>query len=159
MAGGVNKQEYLKLTEHVYEGLFILDSEQYSRNPEEVSSQIAKTIESFGGTVRVSRLWEERKLAYPVNGHKRGTYWLTYFRLDTAKVTELNRQFQLDGAILRFLLVKIDERLEEALVEHALAGPVKREAEPEAADKGGDVFEGNEADDADEAGEADAKEE
>ena len=85
------------MTEHIYEGLFILDSDQYARNPEEVSSQIASTIESLGGSVRVSRLWEERKLAYPINGHKRGTYWLAYFHLDTEKMKDLNRQFQISS--------------------------------------------------------------
>ena len=119
------------MTEHVYEGLFILDSDKYARNPEEVSSQIAKTIESMGGTIRVSRLWEERRLAYAINGHKRGTYWLTYFRLATDKVSDLNRQFQINGNIVRFLFQVIDPRLEETLVEHALAGPVHREIETE----------------------------
>lgn len=117
------------MTEHVYEGLFILDSEQYARNPEEVSGQIAKTIESFGGTVRVSRLWEERKLAYPIAGHKRGTYWLAYFRLDTSKMRDLTRQFEINNSILRFLLQHINEQLEETLVEHALHGPIHREPE------------------------------
>ena len=134
------------MTEHIYEGLFILDSDQYNRNPEEISGQIAKAVESFGGTVRVSRLWEERKLAYPINGHKRGTYWLAYFRLDTEKLKELNRQFQLNNSIVRFLLVSIDPRLEEALVEHALAGPAKRESEEEAAAP--DVFDGDEEEEA-----------
>ncbi|MDO4585722.1 MAG: 30S ribosomal protein S6 [Planctomycetia bacterium] len=116
--------------EHVYEGLFILDSEQYARDPEGVSGQIDKTIESLDGKVRVSRLWEERKLAYPIKNHKRGTYWLSYFRLNTSNLSDLNRQFQLNGNILRFLLLNIDPRLEEALVEHALIGPVKYESEP-----------------------------
>lgn len=113
--------------ENIYEGLFILDSERYARNPEEVSAQIAKTIESFGGKVQVSRLWEERKLAYPIKNHRRGTYWLTYFRLLSDKVVELNRQFQLNSNILRFLLIRIDPALEETLIQHALAGPMKRE--------------------------------
>lgn len=116
--------------ENVYEGLFILDPEAYARSPEEVSGQIAKTIESFGGTVRVSRLWEERKLAYDIKGRRRGTYWLTYFRLDTAQVAELNNQFQINNSILRFLLLSIDKSLEEALVEHAMLGPVKKEESP-----------------------------
>jgi len=145
------------LTEHVYEGFFLLDSDQYARNSEEVSGQIAKAIESFGGKVSVSRLWEERKLAYPVKGHKRGTYWLAYFRLDTDKVKELNRQFQLSGSILRFLLVKIDERLEEALVKHAQEGPIKREAEVPESEKKEDVF--VDADDADDAEAEDGQEE
>ena len=114
-------------SEHVYEGLFILNSETYARNPEEISGQIAKTIEAMGGTVRVSRLWEERKLAYPIKNHRRGTYWLAYFRLDTDKVADLNRQFQLNGSIIRFLLTTIDPRLEDALVDNALNGPAKVE--------------------------------
>ena len=114
-------------SEHVYEGLFILNSEAYARNPEDISGQIAKTIEAMGGTVRVSRLWEERKLAYPIKNHRRGTYWLAYFRLDTDKVADLNRQFQLNGNIIRFLLTTIDPRLEDALVDNALNGPAKAE--------------------------------
>ena len=112
---------------HVYEGLFILNSDVYGRNPEEVSGQISKTIESLGGEVRVSRLWEERKLAYPIKSHRRGAYWLTYFRLSTDKLSELNRQFRLNGNVLRFLILTIDPRLEEPLVEHALNGPAKPE--------------------------------
>ncbi len=113
--------------EHVYEGLFILNSDAYARNPEEVSGQIAKTIEALGGTVRVSRLWEERKLAYAIKNHRRGAYWLTYFRMTTDKLADLNRQFQLNGNVIRFLIQNLDPRLEDALVEHALAGPAKRE--------------------------------
>lgn len=125
--------------EHVYEGLFILNSEAYARNPEEVSGQIAKTIETLGGVVRVSRLWEERKLAYPIKNHRRGTYWLAYFRMQTDKLVELNRQFQLNGNVIRFLLQTIDPRLEDALVEHALASPAQRE-EAEAAAPAADVY-------------------
>lgn len=124
-------------SEHVYEGLFILNSDAYARNPEEVSGQIAKTIEALNGTVRVSRLWEERKLAYPIKNHRRGAYWLTYFRMDTDKLAELNRQFQLNGNVIRFLIQNLDPRLEEALVDHALNGP-KREEEAEAVQ---DVYE------------------
>ena len=135
---------------NVYEGLFILNADAYARNPEDVSSAIAKTIESLGGTVRVSRLWDERKLAYPIKNHRRGAYWLTYFRLDTAQLAELNRQFQLNGNVIRFLITNLDPRLEEALVQHTLSGPAK--AEEEAASE--DVY-GEEAEAAEETEEND----
>jgi small subunit ribosomal protein S6 len=112
------------LTENVYEGLFILDSEQYARNPDEISGQIDQCIGQYEGEVLVSRLWEERRLAYPIKGHRRGTYWLAYFKLDAAKMKELNRQFQISEGILRFLLLKVDPRLVETLVEHAKSGPI-----------------------------------
>lgn len=113
------------MTENVYEGLFILDSDLYARTPDDVSGQIDKYIAQAEGEVLVSRLWEERKLAYPIKGHRRGTYWLTYFKLDAAKVKELNRQCQISGGILRFLFLKVDPRLVDTLVEHAKAGPIR----------------------------------
>ena len=130
------------MTTNVYEGLFILDSDLYARNPDEVSGQIDRFIGEFDGEVLVSRLWEERKLAYPIKGHKRGTYWLTYFKLDTAKVKELNRRYQISDSIVRFLFVKVDPRLVDTLVEHAKSGPIRpitENLEGEAATEG-DVF-------------------
>lgn len=135
------------MTEHVYECMFILDTEQYNRNPEEVPGQIVKAIEELGGTVRVSRVWgEERKLTFPIKKRKRGVYWLVYYRLDTEKTKELNRQFRLMNSVLRFLPIVIDERLEEALVNHALdpPKPVDPEVKPST---DGDVFDDADADD------------
>ncbi len=67
-------------------------------------------------------LWEERRLAYPIKGHRKGTYWLTYFRLDGKQVDELTRRFHLNEGILRSLLLKIDPRIADAMVQHALTG-------------------------------------
>ena len=113
------------MTTNVYEGLFILDSDLYARNPDEVAGQIDRFINDYEGEVLVSRLWEERKLAYPIKGHKRGTYWLAYFKLDASKVKDLNRQYQISDSVIRFLFVKVDPRLVETLVEHAKAGPIR----------------------------------
>ena len=113
------------MTTNVYEGLFILDSDQYARNPEEVAGQVDRFINEYEGEVLVSRLWEERKLAYPIRGHKRGTYWLAYFKLDASKVKDLNRQYQISDSVVRFLFVKVDPRLVETLVEHAKTGPIR----------------------------------
>ena len=107
---------------NVYEGLFIFDSDLYAKGADEVSSQVASVIEQHGGEVLLSRLWDERKLAYPIKGHRRGTYWLAYFRIDPSVVTDLTRQFQLSGSILRFLILLVDPRLVDTLVEHARAG-------------------------------------
>jgi len=107
---------------NVYEGLFIFDSDLYAKGADEVSSQVASVIEQLGGEVLLSRLWDERKLAYPIKGHRRGTYWLAYFRIDPSAVKDLTRQFQLSGSILRFLILLVDPRLVDTLVEHARAG-------------------------------------
>ncbi|MBN1590764.1 MAG: 30S ribosomal protein S6 [Pirellulales bacterium] len=108
---------------NVYEGMFILDSNRYARNPESVVGQIPKMIENAGGELLVSRLWEERRLAYPIQGHRKGTYWLTYFRADSQSVAGFERQCQLSETILRVLFLKVDPRLVDAMIAHAQVGP------------------------------------
>jgi len=110
------------LAENVYEGMYILDSNRYGRDHEGISGQIPEIIEKAGGQILVSRLWEERRLAYPIKGHRKGTYWLTYFRLEGEKLTEIQRQCQLSESILRVLFLKVEPRIVDALVEHAKAG-------------------------------------
>ena len=73
-------------------------------------------IESHSGEILASRLWEERKLAYPIDGHSKGTYWITYFKMETSKLTEFNRACQLDENIIRHMVIKVDPRLLEPLV-------------------------------------------
>jgi small subunit ribosomal protein S6 len=113
------------LADPVYEGMFLLDSNRYGRDPEGVSGQIPAMIEAAGGEVLVSRMWEERRLAYSIKGRRKGTYWLTYFRLGGRKLADLKRQSQLNDNLLRVLFIKIDPRIVETLVEHAQAGTVK----------------------------------
>jgi small subunit ribosomal protein S6 len=70
-------------------------------------------------------------LAYPIDGHRKGTYWLTYFKLESGELSPLNRQCQLNENIVRTLFLKVDPRITDALVSHALAGPASLRRAPE----------------------------
>jgi len=106
----------------VYEGMFILDPTKYSRDPQGLTQQVADLITQHGGTILAARLWDERKLAYPINGHKKGVYWLTYFKMPGSGVAPLERQCEINDDIIRKLILKVDARIADALVQHALAG-------------------------------------
>ena len=106
----------------VYEGMFILDSTKYSRDPDAVTGQLNDLVTEHGGTVLVSQLWDERKLAYPINGQRKGSYWLIYFSIDGPNLVAFERQCELNDNVLRRLILKIDSRLAEPLVQHAQAG-------------------------------------
>lgn len=118
---------------NVYEGMFILDANRFGHDPEAVSRRIPTIIEKFGGEMLVSRLWEERRLAYPIKGQRRGAYWLTYFRLDGDRLADLRRECRICEDILRFLFLKIDPRLVDTLVAHALAAPMATSGDGEEA--------------------------
>lgn len=115
----------------VYEGLFILDANRLARDREGLPAEINGLIESAGGEVEVSRLWEERRLAYPIKGHRKGAYWITYFSLPTVKVTELTRSCELNDGILRQLFVRLPEALVGPILDHAKGNAVA-DPEPEA---------------------------
>jgi small subunit ribosomal protein S6 len=121
------------LAKNVYEGLFIFDSNKYSRDAAGVSGQIAELVKKHGGEVLASRLWEERRLAYPIDGHRKGTYWLAYFRLEGSAVAPLERDCRISETILRSLILKVDPRIVDALVSHAIAGTVAKPKRAEAA--------------------------
>lgn len=120
------------MAKNVYEGLFIFDSNRYSRDQVGVSGQIAEMVTKLGGEVLVSRLWEERRLAYPINGQRKGTYWLAYFKLDGKQLVPFERECQLSESILRSLTLKVEPRIVDALVAHAQsAGPDLTRRRPE----------------------------
>ena len=114
----------------VYEGMFILEPGRYSRDPGAVTQQVADLIGQQGGTMLAARLWDERKLAYPIKGHKKGIYWLTYFTMPGDGLTALERQCEINEDILRKLVLLVDDRIADALVQHALSSGevVKRPA-------------------------------
>lgn len=116
----------------VYEGMFILDAGKYGRDPGGLAQQINDLIAQFGGTVLAARLWDERKLAYPIKGQKKGAYWLTYFRMPGGNLAALERQCEITEEIIRKLVLKVDDRIADALVQHVLSGEQQRRPAPAA---------------------------
>ena len=123
------------MTDQVYEGMFILDSNHYAKDAAGTSGAVVQLIEKNGGELLASRLWSEQKLAYEIKGHRKGTYWLTYFRVDTQRLPDINRAARLNESILRSLVIKIEPRLVEPMVDHALGKtPAEAPAEEEKTD-------------------------
>lgn len=117
---------------NVYEAMVLFDSNRYARERAGLAGEVEKLITSEGGEVLVSRLWEERRLAYPIAGQRKGAYWLIYFRGPSSMLTTLNRQWEIHDGILRHLVLKIHPHLVDAMLEHAKAGPAPVAAAPAA---------------------------
>jgi small subunit ribosomal protein S6 len=103
--------------------MIIFDSNRFARERAGLPAEVEGMIKSAGGEVLVSRLWEERRLAYPIKGQRKGTYWLMYFRGPSSILAPLNRQWEIHEGMLRHLVLKIHPHLVDAVLEHAKAGP------------------------------------
>ncbi len=120
------------MAQNVYETMVILDSNKYAQDPNGLAGLVPGLIGKCGGDVLVSRLWNEQKLAYPIDGHKKGTYWLTYFRLDSQKLSEFTRELRISEVIMRHMTLKVEPRLVDALIEHAKTGGKAKTVESDA---------------------------
>ena len=118
---------------NVYEAMIIFDSNRYARERAGMPAEVEKMIQAGAGEVLVSRLWEERRLAYAINGQRKGTYWLIYFRGPSSMLTALNREWEINEGILRHLVLKVHPHLVDVVLEHAKAGPAPPAPAPAAA--------------------------
>lgn len=123
-------------TTAVYEGLFILDANKFAREREGLAREVEGLIEGIEGEVLVSRLWEERRLAFPINGQRKGAYWLIYFRAPTLRVKELTRACEINDSVLRQMFVKLPPALVEPILAHAKGEPIAEEEPAEAVGAG-----------------------
>ncbi|MEM6979062.1 MAG: 30S ribosomal protein S6 [Planctomycetota bacterium] len=113
---------------NTYETLFILDSNHYARDPGGVAKTLDSLIAEAGGEVHVSRMWMEQKLAYPIDKHQKGTYYLIYFGIEGPNLAGLERSFALEESVIRQLTIRLDPRLVEPILANArgehFGGPV-----------------------------------
>ena len=127
---------------NVYECMFILDTNKVAGDQAGVSKQVHTILEKNNAEVLASRPWAEQKLAYPINNHKKGLYYLTYFRTEGKNLVNIERDFQLNESVLRSLVLRIDAKLVDIMLtlardERAMALQTVNAPPPEE-DLGGD---------------------
>ncbi|APW60859.1 30S ribosomal protein S6 [Paludisphaera borealis] len=106
---------------NTYEAMFLLDSTKAAAAWDDTVKQVHDILAKHDSEIVASRQWDERRLAYPIEGHKKGTYLLTYFRTDGSKLHDIVADCHLSDVILRELILKVHPKLEENLVNQAMS--------------------------------------
>ena len=119
-----------------YEGMFVLDSTKVAVSWDDSVKHVHDILTKHNSEIVASRQWDERRLAYPVDGHKKGTYLLTYFKTDGASLKEIVADCHLSDSILRELILKVHPKLVDHLVNQAMTSTPNVEAEETAAPRG-----------------------
>lgn len=117
---------------NVYECMFLLDTNKVAGDMPAATQHIHSILEKNHAEILASRPWDERRLAYPIKGHKKGLYYLTYFRTETSNLLSIERDVALSEWILRSMVLHIDPKLVDTMLaiardEHALALQVAAE--------------------------------
>jgi len=93
----------------MYETTFIITPEIEQAEFEQVSTKFSDMITNQGGEIVNREIWGFRKLAYPINKKLSGYYVFIEFQGNPEFVEKLEREFQYDDRIIRYLTVKLDK--------------------------------------------------
>ena len=96
-----------------YETLYIVDPNLENKSLEKTMSEIGKELEKTKSKIINHRVWGKKRLAYPIERQKYGSYILIQFEGgDQQKMVEYDTWMKLNNAVLRHMTVLLDEEPE-----------------------------------------------
>lgn len=119
----------------LYEIMLILRPDLETEEFEEALSGLSSAITTNEGTVSTVLDWHKRRLAYEIEKHKDGHYYLIYFSGPGTIIPEIEHYFRVTDAVIRYMIVRSDEQEFEAAANKAAAEPVEVVEEIESAEK------------------------
>lgn len=102
----------------LYETTFIVNASLDDAQVDSVLGRVQDTITKNGGSVAAVNRWGRKRLAYPINKKTNGFYINIEFEAPGTLLALLERSFQLDEMVLRYLTIQIDRK---AIVARAAA--------------------------------------
>lgn len=112
----------------LYEALFLMSQSALASDSEGTIAQVQEMLNRAEAETLDLRQWDERKLAYPIEGQKRGTFLIAYFKARPTQIANIERDCNLSEQVLRTMFVRADHMGE---VELKLAMEGKSFAEEE----------------------------
>ena len=117
--------------------------------------RVREVVKNGGGKLLAINHWGKKKLAYEIDKHTRGIYVHTHYLAGNTMVLELERNLRISDNVLRFLTVRMADKVAtEAREEKAYVRP-QYEVEEAAADEGAEFGGDDEFEPADEEAERD----
>jgi small subunit ribosomal protein S6 len=97
------------VAKRLYEGLFLIDSGEAASDWDGIMEMVKRLLEKGQADILSIRKWDERRLAYNIEGKDRGTYILAYFNAPTANISGIERDIRLSERIMRAMIIRGDE--------------------------------------------------
>lgn len=90
-----------------YETIYILRPNLDKDQANDVATRIADAIKGTEGMLTEAEFWGQRRLAYPIERHHRGTYVYIKYLGRGETVSEIERQLRLVDSVIRYQTVQL----------------------------------------------------
>jgi len=93
-----------------YELMVILDPDVEERTVAPALDQFLSVVKKDGGNVEKVDIWGRRRMSFEINKKAEGIYAVVDLQAEPATVKELDRQLNLNEAVLRTKVIRPDQR-------------------------------------------------
>jgi small subunit ribosomal protein S6 len=114
----------------LYETTFIVNASLDDTQVDSVIGRVQDVIVKNGGTANALNKWGRKRLAYSINKKTNGFYVNIEFTAPAPLLASLERAFQLDEMILRFLTLQLDQKAIAARAKAQAAAAAPPAADP-----------------------------
>lgn len=99
-------------SDKLYEGMYIVSATLSEEARQKALERIEKGISDRKGKVVKVHEQGKKRLAYGIEGHREGYYYLLYFELEPAGVEELWKEYLLNEDLIRFITLRTEKVME-----------------------------------------------
>ena len=121
----------------IYETTFIVNATLDDAQIDAVIEKVKEVIVKNGGDVRSLEKWGRKRLAYTVDKKNNGFYAFFEFKIPGDLIAKMDRHYQLDEQIIRYLTIQLDKKALKA--KEIASALLKSQAAAAAAPGVGDV--------------------
>lgn len=118
-----------------YETTFIVDSLIRPEETDEIINKIEKFISNNGGQIKKIDRWGKKRLAYEIKKRQYGYYVIIRYSAPPKLNRLLEKEYQLDENILRYLTIALDPRYEAQMDAILTKSATEETTEPVTDDK------------------------
>lgn len=94
---------------HEYEVTFIVNPTLSEDDTVGIVERVTQQIANRAGAIKDVSPWGKRRLAYPINHLREGSYVTTTFSMDSERENELEGAINLIEPVIRHLIVRVNE--------------------------------------------------
>lgn len=107
------------MPKNTYECLVLFDTNKVSGNVDGARDALLTLLQKHHSEILAHRVWDEKRLAYPIGNQKKGTYYLVYFATDSENMMPMEEDFRLSEVVLRHMTIRLHEKWIEPSLEVA----------------------------------------
>jgi len=118
------------MNNRVYESAILINAALDDEAIKNLIGRVSETIKTNGGEILEIEDWGRKRLAYQVKKSKIGYYSIFRFNSLPDLIPKLERFYQLDESILRYLTITLSkDALDQIEIDKALQAPLVEEVE------------------------------